>query len=330
VLPYRDMASTQGQSSQAGAAPARRAEVCPECGYDLTGLELPYRCPECGTPVDPAGDNERAVAWFASWRGLLFAKAPPHAGRYLRDPRCRRPARKRLVRWLLLMLANAGAILAANGVVVVRDVWVTRFVPSSPERIVDEYAATRRDRIFDTNTHLFGAFGILGYSPPPGTAVIREKVLSCSIQYRWPDPDELARLGMLLPSSGVAVVLAAAVVLRLGGRQFEARTGVKPAVLPLLSPLIAVQVGYMALLVPFYVLLVSATLIWWPGLYWAGGALLAATACATVGSGAAVMRSLRACRPRQAGFSRLALMLAGLSIAAVQPVVVWFLVRIVP
>ncbi len=31
---------------------------CPTCDYDLTGLD-PDRCPECGSPIDPASEESR-------------------------------------------------------------------------------------------------------------------------------------------------------------------------------------------------------------------------------------------------------------------------------
>src|SRR5439155_13935145 len=58
---------------------------CPECGYDLRGIESP-RCPECGQSIDRATLAESRIPWVhrheigrfrAYWRTLWLATLRP-------------------------------------------------------------------------------------------------------------------------------------------------------------------------------------------------------------------------------------------------------------
>ena len=53
--------------------------LCPTCGYNVRGLNYGRACPECGTPIEPAGDDDILLTGGASrrhaWRigfGILF------------------------------------------------------------------------------------------------------------------------------------------------------------------------------------------------------------------------------------------------------------------
>lgn len=77
---------------------------CFSCGYDLTGLDLPRACPECGRLADPAAQTEAARQWFArgaAWRWWV-GKAPPGVLYVLHDPDSLRRAHLRQWRWLWL------------------------------------------------------------------------------------------------------------------------------------------------------------------------------------------------------------------------------------
>ncbi len=59
--------------------------LCPECGYNLRGL-VEYRCPECGTPFDPAKLTVSQIPWLhrrrigrvpAFWRTVWLVTRRP-------------------------------------------------------------------------------------------------------------------------------------------------------------------------------------------------------------------------------------------------------------
>jgi hypothetical protein len=82
--------------------------TCFECGYDLTGLDLPHRCPECGRVADPQNAGDEVYAWFASRRAVWLRSPPACFMAQLHEGRCLRVAARRLlislvVPWLVLV-----------------------------------------------------------------------------------------------------------------------------------------------------------------------------------------------------------------------------------
>ena len=91
-------------SPQPALAPA---PFCFNCGYDLTGLELPRPCPECGRVADPPREIEEARQWFFKeawkpWALLRPSRIPLALWHSLDDVASRRVARRwrRLCVWL--------------------------------------------------------------------------------------------------------------------------------------------------------------------------------------------------------------------------------------
>ena len=74
------------------SAPAQLATTaddelfCPECGYDLRGIENITRCPECGLAIDPEGLARSQIPWVhrrhlgrfrAYWRTMWLSTFRP-------------------------------------------------------------------------------------------------------------------------------------------------------------------------------------------------------------------------------------------------------------
>lgn len=108
--------------------PTELNPLCDACGYNLTGIAMEGRCPECGQaavlslgPEARAGApwlQRRSLGWWAAWRrtGELAMHAPPRLGGLLRvhEPRTdhrRYPALPLavifLLGWLMIPLAYA-------------------------------------------------------------------------------------------------------------------------------------------------------------------------------------------------------------------------------
>src|SRR5437867_2522049 len=73
------------QISESTSVAAVAALYCPECGYDLHGIES-ARCPECGQSIDRATLSESRIPWVhrreigrvrAYWRTLWLAILRP-------------------------------------------------------------------------------------------------------------------------------------------------------------------------------------------------------------------------------------------------------------
>lgn len=83
------------------ATDTSRARPCPVCGYDLRGLTLPGRCPECGAlatdtrhiPIEP---------WYRSWHGWFLLRPPPLAMHFLGTPSIQAVAQRRVFRLLVV------------------------------------------------------------------------------------------------------------------------------------------------------------------------------------------------------------------------------------
>ena len=170
---------------------------CPNCGYNLTGLDLPHRCPECGHLADAVAEREAAVRWYSSWNGLLFRKTPSMALAYIGDARCRRHAWRRC---LLLVLAPWLAVtllfLLINSVQEVKthETWWER--PENPSQKLYYKKTADTDRLLTLNLDLLG-LRLFDFSHISG-AVRREKTTR-SFVLSWPEPDAFTCLVFLVP-----------------------------------------------------------------------------------------------------------------------------------
>lgn len=113
---------------------------CFGCGYDLTGLELPHCCPECGRYGDPSHDAREAKQWFARCRsGLLWwirpSKVPLGLFYSLHDPTSARIAARRRFRWLWLPAMMTSLVVFIGSFVAVEyDVAVWYYDKADPAK----------------------------------------------------------------------------------------------------------------------------------------------------------------------------------------------------
>ncbi len=117
---------------------------CTQCGYDLMGLELPHRCPECGRVSDPQAERRAALDWYASPRALMLRSMPASAASYLAEPQAVRRARQRLVVWVLLPLVAYPLVMVLLGFVQVRETTVLSWIEHTPVGDVQRSALVSR------------------------------------------------------------------------------------------------------------------------------------------------------------------------------------------
>lgn len=191
---------------------------CPNCNYDLTGLDLPHRCPECGYLADPPAEREAAVAWYASWKGLFFSAPPGMALAYLGDRRCQRRARQRGVLLLLVPWAAATLlILLGTSIQVVRthERWWEKAESPGKRLHYRERMETDRLLAFDLHISLFDDFDLVR----EGTR--HDNTGRTSVRLTWPAPDALTLLVFIIP---LAIGLVGVVCLAGGLRIHVAAT----------------------------------------------------------------------------------------------------------
>ncbi|MBU0638834.1 MAG: hypothetical protein KKB50_08215 [Planctomycetes bacterium] len=168
---------------------------CPNCDYDLTGLELPHRCPECGHLSDPEQERAAAVAWYCYWKGLFFRRPPPMALAYLGNPACRRQARRRYLTLVLLpWLAVTCVLLMLNSVEIVHKHerwWET---PELPGEKLNHKVDVQTDRVLAFNFHLGPFFLDFG----SGSELLHRKTNN-SLRLSWPHPDNFTWIVFLAP-----------------------------------------------------------------------------------------------------------------------------------
>lgn len=166
-----------------GASLGADRPFCFFCGYDLSGLELPRPCPECGHVRHPSRDEAAVRKWFAAGQaGFRWiprpSKSPAGICYVLDDPGSRRVARRRRFRWLWLPAVLA-CILVSLGLCVTTEydveVWYYDRSDSerTPLRVVNE---TETDRLYGFNLHLFrGGLCGLFFSKPASWVEVVER-----------------------------------------------------------------------------------------------------------------------------------------------------------
>jgi hypothetical protein len=160
---------------------------CVNCGYDLRGLPLPRRCPECGHLSGLDAERKEAESWYASWRGLLFLFPPPLAMAHLHYPRSRGVALRRLfygfaLPWIVL----SGFIASASSIVFVST--YERWWESVNSRGVrhDVDSTTSEHRLFG-DPEEFGGFHEPRSTVP--TKIYRTAWVRTAIRLTAPRPD---------------------------------------------------------------------------------------------------------------------------------------------
>jgi len=87
--------------------------LCESCGYDLRGLPLPHRCPECGRLAEQVFGCQGAIEWYRSWAGVCFWSPPPFVLRQLEQPGVCWIAVRRVLVWLVLPWLLVAALCTA-------------------------------------------------------------------------------------------------------------------------------------------------------------------------------------------------------------------------
>ncbi len=175
---------------------------CFQCGYDLSRLQLPRPCPECGTIRDPQKDAAAARAWYAgkwAWFDWLFReKEVPLGVHYqLADDSSYDLARRRIYLWIyapivavILLIFGTSCIRANFKVTATRQYAIS---PNQVESLTIEYTG-RGD--------LFGE-GPSSTNPPPlddlhayhsGAILRQSKIVRLNIEsFSWQQPQLLKR-----------------------------------------------------------------------------------------------------------------------------------------
>lgn len=172
---------------------------CFGCGYDLTGLELPRQCPECGLLRDPSLD-EQARKWFAGrWACLRWLRHPSRTPTNLCYLLFDRPsmhiARRRRFRWLWLPAILCSLVVAIGSFIVVEhDVKVWHYAKDDPQKkprgVRNE---TEADRPYHLNLHFhFPVWEDIVLSPKTTWVTERERQGRRGVALAWPEVDFLA------------------------------------------------------------------------------------------------------------------------------------------
>ena len=171
---------------------------CFQCGYDLTGLELPRQCPECGLLRDPSLD-EQARKWFASrWACLRWLRHPSRTPRnlcyLLFDQPSTRIARHRRFRWLWLPAILCTFVVAIGSFIVVEhDVKVWHYAEDDPQKTPRRVRTeSKTERLYHSNPPL--RLSIWDFFHLPGKTWVfeSEKQRLRSMALAWPEVDFIA------------------------------------------------------------------------------------------------------------------------------------------
>ena len=134
---------------------------CFECGYDLSCLDLPRPCPECGRLADPTAQAAEAREWFARPSSTLKwlvrpSTIPSGSWHVLYDPTSAGLARVRVACWLWLSTVLAVVTVGVGRFPTAEyDVKVWCYVGADAERTPLRVVTEREtDRLFALNLHL--------------------------------------------------------------------------------------------------------------------------------------------------------------------------------
>lgn len=152
---------------------------CFACCYELTGLNLPHLCPECGRLADPASDTEDARKWFASpraWRWCFTrpSRIPPSICYVLHDAPSARIARRRIVAGLFLPAILSSVLVLASSFIAIEYDWkLWYYNKSDPNRKpLRTLTGHETDELFTLNLHFFDDFL---FTPPASWHRVKER-----------------------------------------------------------------------------------------------------------------------------------------------------------
>lgn len=205
------------------------APFCLQCGYNLSGLHLPHRCPECGRYTDPEQDATQTRTWFARrWSFVRSLRRPstiPIGLWYLlNDETSARIAKRRRFRWLWLpALVNTVIVALGTCITVEYDVRLSHYDPNNPQGTrYEAWRGNETDRVYWFNLH----FTTLGHPAPTGYSTLVKRT-QCDIGYSLPtESDPLNFFFLVSPWCAVVFGHAAGrAVLRFWARRKAVRLG---------------------------------------------------------------------------------------------------------